>query len=398
MKIAYINYEYPPDTLYGGIATSVFQTAQVMNQRGHKVEVFTCSPYRSGTENEDGVIVHRICEQDRLSFIKQIGPVFAERHRVARFDIMESPEYGADARIAICLVPDIPFVVKLHTPSYLMYQLNGIGLPILTKIRREIGSIRRKMFDRRYWLYLPDQDIECNYARKADLIISPSKLIAQKLIFKWSLNPQKTVIIPHPYMPSDELLKIPVETQTKTITFIGRLSIQKGILELAKAIPKIIECYPQTKFILAGSIEMDMRQYLEEKLKKYLASIKFTGHVSYPQIASILKNTDICIFPSHWESFGMVCLEAMSAGRGVIVTKTSGMAEIINQGKFGHLVAPRSSNQIAKTAIKLLARPAIRMKLGQTARQHVINQYNGNHIGSLLEAAYIRAIASKNTN
>jgi glycogen synthase len=57
MKIAFISYEYPPDTSYGGIATYVKQASQLLCQRGHHVEVFAASPDRCGTEVEEGILV-----------------------------------------------------------------------------------------------------------------------------------------------------------------------------------------------------------------------------------------------------------------------------------------------------------------------------------------------------
>ncbi|MEH2108257.1 glycogen/starch synthase [Nostoc sp.] len=57
MKIAFISYEYPPDTAYGGIATYLYQAARVLQQRGHLVEVFAGSTYRTTTETENEILV-----------------------------------------------------------------------------------------------------------------------------------------------------------------------------------------------------------------------------------------------------------------------------------------------------------------------------------------------------
>ena len=108
MKIAFISYEYPPDTAYGGVATYVYQAARMLYERGHYVEVFAGSPHRYGTKNEEGIIVHRIVIKEREKFSEHIGSVFAQRHAATKFDILEGPEVHADARGAVELVPDIP--------------------------------------------------------------------------------------------------------------------------------------------------------------------------------------------------------------------------------------------------------------------------------------------------
>ena len=124
MKIAFISYEYPPDTAYGGIATYVDQAARMLSERGHYVEVFAGSERRAQSSDENGILTHRILEHDPAGFAEPAGRAFAERHRTIHFDVIEGPEYFADARGAIARVPDVPLVVKLHTPSRVLLRLN----------------------------------------------------------------------------------------------------------------------------------------------------------------------------------------------------------------------------------------------------------------------------------
>jgi hypothetical protein len=73
MKIAFISYEYPPDSAHGGIATYMHQAARMMSGRGHHVEVFAGSRHRSGTFCEDGVLVHRLIEECHMDFYGPVG-------------------------------------------------------------------------------------------------------------------------------------------------------------------------------------------------------------------------------------------------------------------------------------------------------------------------------------
>ena len=68
MRIAFVSYEYPPDTAYGGIATYVYQAAKMLRERGHQVEVFAASPNRAGTETENGFLVHRTNVKEQQKF------------------------------------------------------------------------------------------------------------------------------------------------------------------------------------------------------------------------------------------------------------------------------------------------------------------------------------------
>ena len=108
MRIAYISYEYPLDYSCGGIGTYVAQIARMMSRRGHEVEVFVHSPIRNGRLLRDGILEHCIQEADRRNFGIIAGQAFAARHRENPFDVLEGPEFNADARQAVALVPEMP--------------------------------------------------------------------------------------------------------------------------------------------------------------------------------------------------------------------------------------------------------------------------------------------------
>ncbi|MEM9922919.1 MAG: glycosyltransferase family 4 protein [Cyanobacteria bacterium P01_D01_bin.50] len=400
MKIALISYEYPPDTAIGGIATYVSQIAKVLHNRGHHVEVFCGSPHRSGSQEENGIWVHRVMGKKGSDFSEYIGRVFAERHQSIQFDVVEGTEHSASARGAVAQVPDIPLIVRLHTPTFLVGKINFVELSLAGKVRWVGGALRRGKIPTHFpqWKYDPTSDIERIHTLEADEIASPSKSLGNQLISTWSLPPQRVVNVPYPYVPSQELLDIPIETNTNVVTFIGRLEIRKGILSLAEAIPMILKQCPTTKFRFVGPVlpspqpNLNMREYLEKKLKSYHKSLEFTGGVSPDRIPSFLAKTDICVFPSRWENFPNVCLEAMAAGRGVVGSSAGGMAQMLDGGRVGRLIPPKNSKKIAEAVIELLKNPQLRMQLGQAARDRVLSEYNLDRIGKLQEASYERAI------
>ena len=197
-------------------------------------------------------------------------------------------------------------------------------------------------------------------------------------------------------------MKIPIkERDSKVITFVGRLEIRKGVLDLAQAIPTVIEHFPDAKFIFVGKSQQSpnpkqkMKEYIESELQQYQNSIEFTGTIPNDQLHTVLSQTDICVFPSLFDSFGLVCLEAMAAGRAVIGSSSGGMAEIINSDAVGRLVPPQEPRQIAQKAIELLGNPELRVKIGMAARDRVLRDYSTNHVGDLQEEAYRQAIKNR---
>lgn len=411
MKIAFISYEYPPDTADGGIATYVYQASRMLVQRGHQVEVFAGSGVRSETTLEEGVTVHRIKVSDYKEFAKPIGKIFAERHASVAFDVLEGPDFGADAREAVRLVRDMPLVLKLHTPSRILLELNYYQAKAnwVTKSYLYLTSLLKGI--RPAWGYAPEgaayrplvlkaDKIEHSHALQADEIASPSKALGNWLIQEWGLDRSKVHLVPYPYIPSEKYLQIPAQTQTNTVTFIGRLEIRKGVLDLAQAIPHVLQHVPEAKFRLVGAAEpspnprLDMRQYLEKLLKPYLKSVEFTGSLKPESISDILANSDICVFPSLWENFPCVCLEAMSAARAIVGTDSGGMADMLDS-ESGWLIPPHNSEKIASALIELLSHPTKRIELGKAARERLLSEYSGSAIATVQEESYIRAIKRK---
>ncbi len=407
MHIAFISYEYPPDTALGGIATYVKQAASMLSSRGHHVEVFAGSKTRTGTENENGILVHRIQamtahHEDPLGFAAQIAPVFAQRQQACAFDVLEGPDYMAEAREAIQSVPDIPLVIKLHTPCYLLRSMNTSHYGPLRHTLSAAKSILKGQ--RPFYFYKPEDDIERDCCLQADEIAAPSHAVGERVIQDWGLSAEKVSFFPLFFTPTESLLKIPVETHTHVVTFYGRLEIRKGVVDLAEAIPLILRECPDAKFRFIGRpmwsprLRVDMKTFLAQKLARHAASVQFLDPVPPEEIAALLAATDICVFPSLWESFGYTCLESMSAGRGLVATDPSGMAEMLRDGntEFGRLVPPRSPAEIARAVVELLQNPAERMRLGAAARQRVLDQYSLSRVGVLQEASYLRAIQRRN--
>jgi glycosyltransferase involved in cell wall biosynthesis len=347
--------------------------------------------------------VHWIREKKDGDFSADAGKAFARRHARIEFDVLEGTEARAVARVAIKLVPDIPLVVRLHTPSFVVNELNYVAPSLVSRIRRFTGALRRGRVPKPFSTikYNAQTDIEYTHTLQADEIVAPSEAILETLIEAWRLDKKNVSIIPNPYACPTELLNIPIESSTGTVSFIGRLEIRKGVLDLAQAIPAILSKYPNAVFRFIGPIwpspdrRYDMKQYLEKTLKRHKGSLEFTGSLTPDNITHFLRATDICIFPSLWENFPYVCLEAMAAGRGIAASSSGGMAEILGGGTAGILLPPRSPDKIADAVIKLLDDPILRIKLGSAARSRVIAEYGFDQIAPLQEALYSRAIEKR---
>ena len=391
MKIALISYEYPPDTAFGGIATYADQMARLLRGRGHRVEVFSSAPQDARVE-EDGIVVHRVAETDRFRFAEAVAPVFVARHCTVGFDVVEGPDYFADTRAIARLVPDVPIVLKTHSPSFVLWRAT-YGHNPLRLARSCLGALRRREMPP----WHPRSGFEFRHAQEADAVAIPAVALAKRIVRAWRLDPKRVFLIPNPYVPSEELLRVPAETDTRVVTFLGRLSIQKGVVEFVRAVPWVLAELPDVRFrLVGGSTErrpgLTMEDYVRHVLGRHAAHVDFVGRVPGNRVPDVLRGTDVCAFPSYWESFPNVCLEAMAAARAIVASDAGGMPEMLAGETCGRIVPPRSPRRLARAIIGLLKDRVGAAQLGLAARGRLLQEYNADRIGELQERLYSSAI------
>lgn len=394
MRIALISYEYPPDTAFGGIGTYTQQWAKLLKERGHDVEVFCASGIRAGTEIEEGIPVHRVKEVDRINFKFSVVEIFKQRHEWKAFGFCESPEFNADGKIVKTQFPEVKLVVKLHTPSFLMNELNDLQkrVNLIQKLRTIVGAYRRFQKPVKYWkahedVYKDEKEI----TTLADFITSPSQSLRFIVARKWKIPVNKIVHLPNPYLPGNAYLSIQSQQNLNTVTYFGRLEKRKGVLLFKKIIPLVLQKKPATifRFIGGDTIVYPQNQsckyILQKALSQYSKQIEFIDHVPLDEIPKYLSLATVCVYPSLWENFPTVCLEAMSAGCAIVGSKNGGMKDMLENPKAGILVDPENPEEIADAVCYLLDYPDERKKLSIQARKNVLEKYNAETLGSLFE-------------
>ena len=408
MKIAFISYEYPPDTALGGISTYVHHAARMLKRCGHYVEVFCGSLEREGAQFENDILVHRVrlsAAEEMRSFGVRVAPVFAERHgAVNGFDVLESPELNAEACESLALVTEIPLVIKLHTPTYLIARYTAPEMNASQKLRFALGALRqgcRPRFPKNEDLSKRNE-FERRFAHCADEIVAPSVAIGNMVREDWDLPHDRLAVVPLPFEPQQNLLSLRPESDTMRVLYMGRLEPRKGVQHLAVAVPEILRAYPKAKFRFVGQVlhspqqGRSMDEFIRSKVgPNNLSSLEFVGQVFPRQIAKHLAVSTICVFPSVWESFGYVCLEALSSGRAVVGSSSGGMSEIMDRGRAGLLVPPQNPKELAHAVIRLFNEPQLRYSLGIAGRKRVLETYSYNAIVPLQMASYQRAIARR---
>jgi len=165
----------------------------------------------------------------------------------------------------------------------------------------------------------------------ADRVIAVSQYTAQMIMSRYRIDSGRIKIVHNAFTVEPGLDGKRQRLFTgPTILFLGRITIQKGpdyFLDVANSVLKV---HPEARFIVAGTGDMGRRLLRKSANLKLGNKFLFTGFLNRNQVERILKAADIYVLPSVSEPFGIAPLEAMAYGVTSIISKQSGVAEVVN--------------------------------------------------------------------
>ncbi|MDZ7707552.1 MAG: glycosyltransferase family 4 protein [Trueperaceae bacterium] len=405
--IALATIEYPPDPLSAGIGSYVRTLARFLRDAGHQVHV-VARAYAPAREEEDeqGITVHRVgpVRPDLPAGFEGVRTIsfalraamgeWRYRRDVARtlerlvdhegVELIEAADHLAEPIFyRSTRRPQVPFVVRLHTPLAFTEMLDP-HLPGYA--RRVVGAIERAFIVRASHVSAPTRTAATAIRGVMRLDNVPVHVHANPVRF-----PERR---PEPSTePGDDAPERP------TVLFVGRVCRLKGVHLLARALPDIVERVPDVRFDLVGSDHVpmdghpDTRSWLLARLpERYHDHLRFHGHVPPGELGAIYRGATVCAFPSLFESFSYVCLEAMIHGKPVVGSSRGGMAELLDGGRAGVLVDPTEVDALAEAISGLLLDPERRRTLGDRARRRALESYGPDRVLRDIEAFYERAI------
>lgn len=161
----------------------------------------------------------------------------------------------------------------------------------------------------------------------ADRVVAVSHYTEREIKEKYKVEGEKIRVVHNAFhIPEERGERIFRET---TVVFVGRITLQKGPDYFVDLAGKVAEKVKDVKFIIAGSGDME-RKVMEKASSFGLGTkILFTGFLSREEVSRLLSSADIFVMPSISEPFGIAALEAMSMGVVPIVSKNSGVAEVV---------------------------------------------------------------------
>lgn len=167
--------------------------------------------------------------------------------------------------------------------------------------------------------------------------------------------------------------------------YIGRLEIEKGLPELARAWPEIARVLPNAHLLIAGigKYEPEFREQMGDATRVQRLGFR-------RDVPELMKALDTILMPSWEEPFGLVATEAMAAGTPLIATRAGGLAEVVEDDVDGVLIPPRDAQALAAAAIALANDPGRRERLARGGIETASSRFSHERVAAEYEAVLAR--------
>jgi D-inositol-3-phosphate glycosyltransferase len=249
---------------------------------------------------------------------------------------------------------------------------------------------------------------EQSVLQAADRIIAATLAELAQLQWLYRVDARKVLVIPpgvdlsrfYP-IPSDEAKEfIGIPPCERMLLFVGRIEPLKGLDTLIEALSILqqrnhLARYPICLAVIGGNLELEAEDTttemarLQELTGRYglEGMVTFLGKRSQDTLPYYYSAAEAVVVPSHYESFGMVALEAMACGTPVVASQIGGLAYLVQDGETGFTVPTNDPAGLADRLIALIADPELRQRLGKQAAEFA-KEYGWNIIARRIVSVY----------
>jgi len=407
MNVLMLGWEFPPH-ISGGLGTACYGMVRGLSKTG--VKVMFVMPSASGDEDQSVTRIINASDVaaafgtlDSVDFLKKVeflrvgsnmvpylSPeqftrmVKAEQHEHASNFLMKfgqkykfSGKYGTNLMDEVVRYAAVCGTIALehkdefdviHAHDWLTF-LAGIAAKRLTG-KPLVVHVHATEFDRTGEnVNTLVFDIEKRGMVNADRVITVSNLTRNTVVNKYGIDSSKVVTVHNAVdFAGREELQVRRGVPEKVVTFLGRITFQKGPEYFIEAAAKVLKRYRNVRFVMAGSGDLMNRSIRRAAQLGITDRFHFTGFLRGADVQKMFLLSDVYVMPSVSEPFGISPLEAMQSGVPTIISKQSGVAEVL---KYSLKVDFWDIDAMADAIYGLLAYPAISKMAAREGKEEV---------------------------
>ncbi len=371
--------------VYGGVGVYTAHLADALTSRGHDVTVFRSQIGRCRINPAGYRIVDVPFDGDPVRERHNFLMALHRESDVREFDLVESPLWAGNGA-AVGSAARWPLVVRLETPFALISEMSGIEYNHAAKI------------------LIAAEQLQLFYATG---IIGISEAVVRTVESTYHVpltyHGRRLAVIPLGLPSVDRIPFRQVETPAAGGTkflYIGRFEARKGILELAEAFARVARHDAAATLWLVGADNSAADGFAARTGKTYVQAlydcwgeeiqkrVHFFGKVDDAAKNYLLSVCDVLVAPSLYESFGLMYVEAMRAGKPVIGSNAGGIPEVVDDGETGLLVPPGDALALAMAMLRLGTDADLRHTLGREALERFEQRFTLYNFGHQTENFY----------
>jgi glycogen(starch) synthase len=410
LRILMLSWEYPPYVV-GGLGAHVAALAPALARAG--IQVYVVTPRWKGGELQEALLADARIARGETSLRKRalppsvfrveppvmgLGNFFADAQqtnlnlgeqaqvlydRVGGFDLIHAHDWlVAFAATSLKRLRKTPLLATIHATE------RGRGRGFLG------GEMSHAINGTEWWL-----------AYEAWRVITCSQFMLDEVRNYFNVPLDKIDIVPNGVdaAPFDELDGVDLaefrarwaRADERIVFNVGRVVQEKGAQVIVEAAPRVLAEMPNTKFIIAGkgSIVDDLKRRVWELGMQ--DQVLIAGFISDPDRNRLFKVADAAIFPSLYEPFGIVALEAMAARCPVIVSEVGGLKEVVKHDVTGVTIYPDNAESLAWGVLHTLRDPKRARARAAKAYRVVKKEFNWDYIAERTIEVYERIVRER---
>lgn len=350
-----ISTSFPPQE---GIGHYTYNLSKKLVEKGHKVTIITRGSLKSEKFEYYGITIIKLPFLPIYPFHVRFHGFFVNRY-------LKNHENEFD-------------LINIHTPLSPVPQTK---LPIVNTIHgsmienaRGINIIDLRSLANKILTKLVSQNLVKNLINKSEMVTAVSEPVKKELIDYYGSN---NITVTYNGVDENKFFPISENEKKNYLLYVGRLSYGKGLFDLIDAAENFKN--KDIKFFLVGNGE------LKGKLKKIIAKkgleevIILKGQFKNEDLVEIYQKAMAFVFPSHYEGFPTVVLEAMSSGLPVILSDINAHKSILNDSE-GLFFQKGSSEDLTSQIRLIMNNPELKKTLGSNSRKKVISKYTWENI------------------